>query len=262
MTAATGSLYLVPNTLDFGIAGNPADLRELLPMGVIRVAARLEHWVCENARTTRAFLKRVDAAVPLARPVQEISIVELPRPAKGGARAAPAAGRDAAFSAATLLGPLRAGADLGLLSEAGLAGLADPGAQLVEAAHGAGIRVVALPGATAIALAVAASGLEGQSFAFVGYLPVEPPARATRIRELEALSRRDRQTQVLIETPYRNQAMLDALVAQLQPGTSLSVSVGLTTAAELTRSQAVSSWRSGPARLPADVPAVFAFQAR
>jgi 16S rRNA (cytidine1402-2'-O)-methyltransferase len=258
---STGSLYLVPNTLDFGIAGTPADLVELLPAGVIRTAARLGHWVCENAKTTRAFLKRVDAVVPLQRRLQEISIVELPRPVKGRAPldAAPAAG---AMAAAALLEPARAGFDMGLLSEAGLAGLADPGAVLVEAAHGAGVRVVALPGASAIALAVAASGLNGQSFAFVGYLPVEAAARSARIRELEVLSRHERQTQLLIETPYRNQALLDALVHELQPSTGLSVSVGLTTAAELTCSRPVAAWRARPLRLPADVPAVFALQAR
>jgi 16S rRNA (cytidine1402-2'-O)-methyltransferase len=143
-----------------------------------------------------------------------------------------------------------------------LAGLADPGAALVEAAHAQGVRVVALPGGSSIALALAASGLNGQSFAFVGYLPIQPEARGARIRELEALSRRVRQTQVMIETPYRNQALLDALVAQLQPSTVLAVSAGLTTMAESTRSQPVSAWRSRPLQLPPDVPAVFSIQAR
>lgn len=258
MTASSASLYLVPNTLDFGIGGVPADLHELLPLGPIRIAARLEHWVGENARTTRAFLKRVDAVVPLSRPLQEISIVELPRAAKGR----PMAGRPEGAGLATLLAPAHAGADVGLLSEAGLAALADPGAALVEAAHASGIRVVALPGASSIALALAASGLNGQSFAFVGYLPVDAAARGARIRDLEALSRKQAQTQLMIETPYRNQALLDALVAHLQPGTSLSVSVGLTTAAELTRSQPVSAWRARPSALPNDVPAVFSFLAR
>jgi 16S rRNA (cytidine1402-2'-O)-methyltransferase len=261
VSAPPGVLYLVPNALDFGIDGTTIDLRELLPLGAIRVAARLEHWVCENARTTRAFLKRVDAVVPLSHSLQEISIVELARPPKGRQTASTGPSRQAA-DITDLLAPARAGSDVGLLSEAGLAALADPGASVVAAAHAAGIRVVALPGASSIALAVAASGLNGQSFAFLGYLPVEAGARGARIRELEALSRRERQTQVVIETPYRNQALLDALVAHLQPGTSLAVSVGLTTEAELTRSEPVSSWRSRPSRLPADVPAVFSIQAR
>ena len=166
---------------------------------------------------------------PLAAPLQQIAIVELPRPPKGRAEVAP-------DDFARLLAPALAGHDLGLLSEAGLAALADPGARLVAAAHAAGLRVVALPGASSIALAIAASGLNGQSFAFVGYLPIDAAARSARIRELEAASRRHGQTQVMIETPYRNPALLAALVAELQPATQLSVSVGLTLASESTRS--------------------------
>jgi 16S rRNA (cytidine1402-2'-O)-methyltransferase len=143
-----------------------------------------------------------------------------------------------------------------------LAALADPGARLVAAAHAAGVRVVALPGASAIALAIAASGLNGQSFSFVGYLPIDAVARSARIRELEAASRRQGQTQVMIETPYRNPALLSALMADLQPTTQLSVSVGLTLASESTRSDSVARWRAAPTALAADIPAVFSFLAR
>ena len=252
MTAA-GTLYLVPNTLDFGVAGAPARIDELLPMVVLRTAARLEHWVCENARTTRAFLKRVNEVCPLSQPLQALSIVELPRPHKGrGAAPADATG---------LLAPAMAGNDLGLLSEAGLPALADPGSTLVAAAHAAGMRVVALPGASSIALALAASGLNGQSFAFAGYVPVPAEQRAVRIRSLEAMSRREDQTQLLIETPYRNAALLDALLAHLQPTTRLSISVGLTLADGFSRADSVLDWRRRPLlqALPLDTPAVFAF---
>jgi 16S rRNA (cytidine1402-2'-O)-methyltransferase len=252
---ARGTLYLVPNGLDVGTAGTDADLGERLPLGTLRVAARLGHWVCENAKTTRAFLKRVDAVCRLERPLQDIAIVELPRPAKGR----PASGT---FEGERLLAPALAGDDLGLISEAGLPAVADPGAELVAAAHAAALRIVALPGASSITLAVAASGLNGQSFAFVGYLPIEAAARAERIRELEATSRRLAQTQVMIETPYRNAALLGALLAHLQPSTVLSVSVGLTLAGESTRSHPVERWRSEPGTLPDDVPAVFSFLAR
>lgn len=251
---AQGTLYLVPNGLDVGTS-DAAGLAERLPLGTVRVAAGLAHWVCENAKTTRAFLKRVDAACGLAQPLQQIAIVELPRPPKGRADSA-------AFEGDRLLAPALAGRDLGLISEAGLPAVADPGAQLVAAAHVAGIRVVALPGASSITLAVAASGLNGQSFAFVGYLPIEADARAARIRELEATSRRLAQTQVMIETPYRNAALLGALLAQLQPTTMLSVSVGLTLAGEATRSRPVGRWRADPAALPSDIPAVFSLLAR
>ena len=123
------------------------------------------------------------------------------------------------------------------------------------------ITVVAHPGASSIALALAASGLNGQSFAFVGYIPVPAEERAARIRALEAASRRDAQTQILIETPYRNVALLEALLAQLQPTTRLSVSVGLTLPGGFTRSGSVAQWRQRPTPLPADVPAVFALLA-
>jgi 16S rRNA (cytidine1402-2'-O)-methyltransferase len=135
--------------------------------------------------------------------------------------------------------------------------VADPGAALVQAAHAEGVNVVALPGPSSLLLALAASGLNGQSFAFIGYLPVEAGARAARLRELEALSRRAQQTQIVIETPYRNAALLEALVAQLQPGTRLSVSCGLTAPGAFTRTDSVAGWRAKPASLPADRPAVF-----
>ena len=255
MTASAGVLYLMPNALDFGTADASAELSDRIPLGVLRVAARLEHWLCENAKTTRAFLKRVEAVCPLALPLQRISIVELPRPPKG--RAEPAA-----FDATGLLAPLLAGHDLGLLSEAGLPAVADPGSLVVAAAHAAQKRVIALPGASSITLAIAASGLNGQSFAFLGYLPIDADERNARIRELETISRRHKQTQVTIETPYRNAALLAAFVAQLQPTTMLSVSIGLTLASESTRSDPVSRWRVLPGAVPADVPAVFSFLAR
>ena len=251
----SGTLFLVPNGLDVGTSEADADLRERLPLGTLRVAARLGHWVCENAKTTRAFLKRVDAVAKLERPIQEIDIVELPRPPKGRSDVA-------AFDGTRLLAPALAGHDVGLVCEAGLPAVADPGARLVAAAHAAAIRVVSLPGASSITLALAASGLNGQSFAFVGYLPIGADAREARIRELEAVSRRLDQTQVAIETPYRNPALLGALVAQLQPTTVLSVSVGLTLASESTRSAAVARWRLEPGSVPGDVPAVFAWLAR
>ena len=255
----SGTLYLVPNTLDFGIEGGQADLQDALPLGAIRVAARLTHWVAENAKTTRAFLKRVDAVVPLAAPLQQIAIDELPRPGKGGAKADPMAGRAALER---LLAPASAGHDLGLISEAGLPAVADPGAALVQVAHASGLRVVPLAGPSSLLLALSASGLNGQSFAFVGYLPVDAPQRTARIHELETLSRRLGQTQLMIETPYRNEALLQALVAQLNPATELSVSCGLTLASGWTRTARVADWRAAPRAMPKDVPAVFGLLAR
>jgi len=253
MSTPHGALYLVPNTLDFGTDTQANPIEDVLPAAVLRTAARLTHWVAENAKTTRAFLKRVDAVVPLAQPLQALAIVELPRPAKGA--------RGSAGDLAALLDPARQGHDIGLISEAGLPAVADPGAALVQAAHATGIEVIALAGPSSLMLALAASGLNGQSFAFVGYLPVEASARAARIRELEALSRRIGQTQLMIETPYRNQALLGALVGSLQPDTRLSVSCGLTLSTGFTRTDEVRGWNARPSALPDSVPAVFSLLA-
>ncbi|MEP7102553.1 MAG: SAM-dependent methyltransferase [Burkholderiales bacterium] len=254
MSATPGSLYLIPNTLDFGTPGEANPIDDVLPASVIRTAARLGHWVAENAKTTRAFLKRVDAVVPLAQSLQTLSIVELPRPPKGS-NTLPAP------DLAALLAPARQGHDIGLISEAGLPAVADPGAALVQAAHAAGIRVVAMSGPSSLLLALAASGLNGQSFAFVGYLPVDASARGARIRELEASSRRSAQTQLMIETPYRNEALLGALLTHLQPGTRVSVSCGLTLPDGFTRTDSVQGWKARPLTLPNNVPVVFSLLA-
>ena len=254
--AQRGSLYLVPNTLDFGAKSGIPSLQQILPLGVIEIAARLPHWVAENAKTTRAFLKRVDAIVALAQPLQAIDIRELPRPPKG--RGAAASSTD---EWSMLLAPALRGEDVGLISEAGLPAVADPGAGLVAAAHRAGLRVVALPGPSSLLLALAASGLNGQSFAFVGYLPVDAAERGARIRELENLSRRERQTQLMIETPYRNEALLAALLAHLGSSTRVAVSCGLTLDNAFSRMDTVAGWRAVPMPLPADLPVVFSLLA-
>ena len=258
-TAKPGQLLLVPNTLDLG-TDCEVPLDAVLPRAVIERAAGLGHWVCENAKTTRALLKRVHQLVPLAQPLQQIQITELPRPLKGGGQGGgkPMAPPDLR----PLLAPALAGHDMGLLSEAGLPAVADPGAALVQAAHALGLVVVPMSGPTSLLLALAASGLNGQSFAFVGYLPVEPAARAARIRELEALSRRAGQTQIAIETPYRNDALLAALVQHLQPATQLAVASGLTLPEARCETRTVAAWRQTKvAALGGRLPAVFSWLA-
>ncbi len=261
-----GRLLLIPNTLDFGCAdadGQPAGaLTDVLPMAAIQAAAGLRHWVAENAKTTRAFIKRVAELTPLATPLQEQDIQVLPRPPKGGhkpdAKAQPGA-EDRQMQA--LLAPALQGHDVGLISEAGLPGVADPGAALVLAAHRAGLTVVPLSGPSSLVLALAASGLHGQSFAFVGYLPVEATQRAQRIKELEQQSRKLHQTQLVIETPYRNAALWQALLQHLQPPTLLSVSCGLTLPQGWSRTDTVARWRQQSLTLPDNIPAVFSWLA-
>jgi 16S rRNA (cytidine1402-2'-O)-methyltransferase len=250
----SGRLLLVPNALDLGT--KPGRLTDVIALGVIEVAAALQHWAVEDARSARAFLKRVHEVTPLCKPLQDIDIIELPRPRKGSKEPV------SASEWSRTLAPALAGEDLGLLSEAGLPAVADPGSALVAAAHRAAIEVVPLPGPSSLTLAIAASGLNGQSFAFVGYLPQEATARVTKLRELEVLSRRIGQSQLMIETPYRNAAMWGALLTSLAPSTELSVSCALTLAQGWTRSATVERWRKlPPLTLPDRLPAVFALLA-
>jgi 16S rRNA (cytidine1402-2'-O)-methyltransferase len=275
--ASRGRLLLIPNTLDLGCAGGDGvplpDLRNVLPMGAIEAAAGLRHWVAENAKTTRAFIKRVGEVLPLSAPVQEQDIQVLPRPQKGGGansgngdKGAHPGGEkthgEAEQAMHQLLAPALAGHDLGLISEAGLPGVADPGAALVLAAHKAGVKVVALSGPSSLVLALAASGLHGQSFAFVGYLPVDATQRTQRLKELVQTSRKAHQTQLVIETPYRNAALWQALLQGLQPTTLLSVSCGLTLPEGWSRTDTVAKWRQQNLTLPADIPAVFCWLAQ
>ena len=219
-TPARGRLYLVPAPLDFGCA-TQTPLQDVLPTGTLATAARLTHWICENAKSTRTYLKRVDALHPLALPLQEQQITELPREVhkKGdhGGKGAPV------FDARPLLAAALAGHDIGLVSEAGMPAVADPGSSVVRAAHDLGIPVAPLVGPVSLLLALAASGLNGQNFAFVGYLPQDGQERTQRIKELEGIALRTGQTQLFIETPYRNPALWQALVQTLQPHTRLAL---------------------------------------
>ena len=253
-----GTLYLVPAPLDFGCT-TQAPLQDALPAGTLQQVARLTHWICENAKSTRAYLKRVDALHPLALPLQEQHITELPREVhKKGDHGGKGA---ALFDARPLLAAALTGHDMGLVSEAGMPAVADPGSSVVRAAHTLGLRVVPLVGPVSLLLALAASGLGGQNFAFVGYLPQDADERTQRIRALEALALKTGQTQLFIETPYRNAALLQALLHTLQPNTRLAISSGITLPDAHTRSQPVHAWRQHPGGPDKHTPAVFAIGA-
>ncbi|MBC7436660.1 MAG: SAM-dependent methyltransferase [Bdellovibrionales bacterium] len=250
-----GKLYLVPAPLDFG-CDTQAPLGDVIPLGTLQVAARLRHWVCENAKTTRAYLKRVGELAPLACDLQALGIQELPREAhkKGDHAGAPGS----AFDAKALLAAALEGHDMGLVSEAGMPAIADPGSSVVRAAHEMGLQVVPLVGPVSLMLALAASGLNGQNFAFVGYLPQEPADRASRIRELESLALKTGQSQLFIETPYRNAAVLSALLQTLQHNTRLAVCAGLTLADGSIRSSTVKAWKQNPVPAGKSTPCVYA----
>lgn len=246
-----GQLFLVPSTLDFGVAEHTA-LNAVLPEQTLVTAARLRHWVCENAKSTRAFLKRVHESHPLATPLQEQQFVELPREVhkKGD--------HTGQFDARPLLAPALTGHDMGLVSEAGMPAVADPGSSVVRAAHDLGLGVVPLVGPVSLLLALAASGLNGQNFAFVGYLPHDAIQRQRRIRELESLAVQTTQTQLFIETPYRNPAMLATLVQSLKPSTRLAVCSGLTLPKMSIHSARVKDWSLDTWQIDARTPTVFA----
>lgn len=251
----TGTLYLVPAPLDFGCE-SAASLDTALPRHTLQQAARLTHWIAENAKTTRAYLKRVDALYPLAAPLQAQQIIELPRQAhkKGDHH-----GSGQPFDARPLLEPALQGHDIGLVSEAGLPGVADPGSSVVRAAHTLQLRVVPLAGSTSLLLALAASGLNGQHFAFVGYLPQDAAQRTQQIRKLENLARQSGQSQICMETPFRNAALWQALLHTLQADTWLSVSAGLTLETATSHSRPVREWRTHPAPVDNQTPAIFCF---
>ncbi|MEK9950678.1 MAG: SAM-dependent methyltransferase [Curvibacter sp.] len=246
-----GKLYLVPAPLDFGCEVL-APLDQVLPAGTLAVAARLPHWICENAKSARAYLKRVGELQPLAAPLQTLDIRELPREVHKKGDHGPGG-----FDARPLLAPALAGQDVGLLSEAGMPAVADPGASVVRAAHELGIEVMPLVGPVSLLLALAASGLSGQNFAFVGYLPQDATERTQRIKALESLALKTGQTQLFIETPYRNAALLDALLRTLQHNTRLAVASGLTLESAQVRSATVKQWKQQTSAAP-DAPAVFA----
>lgn len=253
-----GTLFLVPTPLDFGCQVEAIEgLDRLLPGDTLAVAASLTHWIGENAKSARAFLKRVAAVQPLVAPIQEHSITELPRQAHKKGDHAPDAHSDAL--ARTWLQPALDGHDIGLLSEAGMPAVADPGSSVVRAAHALGITVRPLTGPVSLMLALAASGLNGQDFAFVGYVPQDSALRSKRLKALESTAVRSGQTQLLIETPYRNAALLNALLQDLQAQTRLAVCVGLGLRDQCSRSATVGEWRSRSLSdgLPLNLPAVF-----
>jgi 16S rRNA (cytidine1402-2'-O)-methyltransferase len=205
-------LYAIPTSL-----GHPA--AEALPYSCVRKIRLVRDFVVEEEKSARAFLGGIGMQV------RELSIAKI---------------QD---DVGPLLQPLRDGRPLGLLSEAGCPAIADPGAALVEAAHREGFRVVPLVGPSSIVLALMASGLEGQRFAFCGYLPREPLKRRMRIKELEARSLREQETEIFIETPYRNEALVEALLSTCASTTMLCVAADLTLPTENICVKTIAEWR-------------------
>ena len=223
-----GTLFLVTNTL----GDDPRDIQlpYVLPNEVAKQASQLEFWIVENAKTARSFLKAVNTIYPLIKPLQEIKMVEW-------------SGPQAKVDIKDLLSPLLLGNDLGLLSEAGLPAVADPGTEIVAAAHRAKITVKPLTGPSSLMLALMASGMNGQGFMFHGYLAIKPVERMQALKTIEAQSKKNHATQLWIETPYRNLGMLESCIETLQANTQLCIATHLTLPDELIVSQTISEWR-------------------
>lgn len=210
-----GILYAIPTPLGGGAA-------DALPASALNTVRTLRHFVVENAKSARAFLK--DVGMPCEIQELEISVIET--------------------DVSKHIRTLQKDVSIGLLSEAGCPAIADPGALLVEAAQRENIRVAPLIGPSSIVLALMASGLEGQRFAFCGYLPREAEERKKKIREIEARSRRERETQIFIETPYRNDALLAALLEACTGATLLCIATDLSLNSEGVKTQTVARWRA------------------
>lgn len=234
-----GRLHLIPVSLGEGV---PSSL--WLPEDVRTLAARLDCYIAENAKTARAFLKAIGTDTPL----QEITIHVLDRKASEA-------------DMHRWLQCARDGGEIGLVSEAGCPAVADPGAQVVRIAHTLGIRVCPWTGPSSILLALMASGLDGQRFAFHGYAPVAPTERAAQLRQWEQASARQQQTQIMIETPYRNTAFFKTLLDTLKGSTRLCVARSVTTPDESIQTRTISDWKQSPAPDLDKQPTLFLFLA-
>lgn len=222
-----GTLYLIPCPI-----AEEGDVWDVLPAANRAVMASLDYFIVENTRSARRFLSKAK----LGRPIEELEFRELNEHT--------VAGREVE----ELVAPIAAGRSAGVISEAGVPGVADPGALVVALCHRCGIRVVPLVGPSSILLAMMASGLNGQSFAFNGYLPVKPPERVQAIRRFERRAQSERQSQLFIEAPYRNVKLMEQLLQTLAPETRLTLAMDITAPGEYIRTLPVREWRS--VRLP------------
>ena len=214
-----GILYLIPNTL------GQSNIDNVLPSYNISVAKNLRHFIVENVRSARRFLKMLDRDIVIG----DLSFYELNR-------------HTPPDRIAELLLPIYEGHSIGIISEAGCPAIADPGADVVAIAQRKNIRVVPLVGASSIILSLMASGFNGQSFAFVGYLPIDKKARIQRLKQLESRASSERQTQIFIETPYRNNQLVQDIVATLKPDTLLCIASELTADTESVKTLPIAEW--------------------
>lgn len=218
-----GTLYLIPVTLGDDM------VQHVIPDYVLNVARNLETFVVESEKSARHFL----STIKTIKPVRELNLHLLNE--HTDMKVLP-----------DLLAPLLAGQNVGLMSDAGCPAVADPGAQLVQMAHKKGIRVVPMVGPSSILLSLMASGLNGQQFAFLGYLPVEKLQRNQKLKEIEKRSASYKETQLFIETPYRNQAMMDAILQSCHEQTQLCIACDVSLPSEMIVTKSIASWKTSP----------------
>ena len=231
---AQPALYLIPVTLGDTSHDN------VLPSYNAHVVGQIRHFVVEEIRTARRFLRRMDREFP----IDDCTFYEM--------------GKHADVSRfSEYLAPIAKGHPVGVISEAGCPAVADPGADVVSLAQKRGIRVVPLVGPSSMILAVMASGLGGQSFAFNGYLPVQDADRAKRLKQLESRAWAEGQTQLFIETPYRNRKMFDTLCATLRPDTRMCIAAGITTPDEWIHTRTIREWKQTSLPDLGKIPAIF-----
>ncbi len=218
-----GKIYMLPCPIS---EGNPYDV---LPESNRAVMASLDYFIVENVRSARRFL----SAAKIGRPIEELEFAECSE-------------HTTEMEIEPLLRPILDGRDCGIISEAGLPGVADPGADVVAAAQKRGVEVVPLVGPSSILMALMASGQNGQSFAFNGYLPIKPAERTRAIKNFERRAIQEGQSQIFIEAPYRNDKLFGDFIVTLNPTTRLTVAVDITSQGQVIRTLAVSEWRQAP----------------
>ena len=232
-----GKVYLIPSTL-----GDMAPL-EVLPISIKQAIEKIDHYVVENEKTARHFIKKIS-----------------PRKSQPSLKLSSLNKFTEPEQIPTFLDPCLQGFDLGILSEAGCPGIADPGAVVVKIAHEKNIQVVPLVGPSSILLALMASGMNGQNFAFNGYLPIDGGERKKHIKNLERKSKEEKQSQVFIETPYRNNKMLEELTKSLSPQTLVCVAADITLPTEYIKTKTAQQWKNENVDLHKR-PAIFIIQA-
>ena len=233
---AKGVLYMIPCPIS-----DATDVYDVTPASNRAIIDSLDYFIVENVRSARRFLSKAG----ISRKIDELEFVELDEHTREG------------VAVEAMVRPIEQGRSAGVISEAGVPGVADPGAMVAAACHRRGIRVVPLVGPSSILMSIMASGLNGQSFAFNGYLPVKPPERARAIKALERRAQTEHQSQIFIEAPYRNVKLVEQLLSVCSPATRLTIACDITSPEEIILTRTIEQWRKGAMPDIAKRPTIF-----